>query len=224
MKHGLVALAAVATLFVASTASAQYGYGPPPPRPYYAPPPAWSHNGLYLRAAIGGGYMHDSFGAQGANGYGTFALDAAGASGSAEFAIGGSLRPGLNLALALFIESVQGPNITAAGIPTSSNIQVGTLAMLGPMIDWYPRPRHWGGWHLEGALAGARMTLSDNAGNVVSQTPVGGGFEAGLGYEFGLAPKFGLGVLARVVGAQLVDGSYNHTVEAASLLLTGTYN
>jgi hypothetical protein len=213
-KHCLGALVALAVGFVGSTASAQYPGGLPPRE----------HNGLYLRAAIGVGAMHDQFRLQGTGGayVGDFNADSYGASGSFEAAIGGSLRPGLNLAAALFLESVQGSNVSAANLPNNLNLQFGTLVMFGPKIDWYPRSGR--GWHLEAGIAASRLEMSDRSGYIQTKTAWGPGFEAGIGYEFYLGPKFGLGVLARFLGATMNDGDYNHTIETGSLLLTATYN
>jgi hypothetical protein len=77
-------------------------------------------------------------------------------------------------------------------------------AMLGVLVDWYPRPED--GWHVGAALGFAGITLADAA---VADS-VGAAFAAKLfgGYDWWIGPQWSLGVsavLATTPSTPLVD-------------------
>jgi hypothetical protein len=221
-------------LFSASIATSTASFAadaPPPPPPTAstdaaAPPkPAepdsaneW-HRGLFIRAALGFGGLKDNF-----HFTNVIAFDgtASGGSGAFELSIGGSPKRGLIVGGGIYTETVTHPTITVAGFSAASDIHVGTLGMIGPFIEWYP----WldSGFHFGGALCGARITLTDDSGNVQNESPKGGAIVADVGYEWNLGGAWGLGVMARFTGATLKDGDVEHQVGAASVMLSGTYN
>ncbi len=200
---------------------------PPPPTVVYVapappPPPAMAsrHTGFYLRLAIGGGGFTDSFRLEALNvGYdGT----ATGGTFASELGIGGAVAPGLIIGGALYGESMVNPTVTVAGFAQASNVQVGTLGMIGPFVEWYLNPER--GFHLGGALTAARITLSDSNGNVTNNAIVGGGLVFDVGYEWWIGQQWGLGVMGRLIGAGLSDGTVHHDVGGASVLASLTYN
>lgn len=212
-------LASVATATITATATAQTSS----PEAAAAPEPANDrHTGFFFRGALGGGGLHDDFKVpilfnQQLGG------TASGASGSFEASFGWSVRPGLIIGGGIYGEQVVNPKITFQGSPVTSDIHVGTLIMVGPFIDWYPKQ---GNFHFGGALTAARVTLSDNSGNVKDQSPAGGAAVAEVGYDFPFTDdaRFALGIMARFVGGYLSDASYNHSITAGSLLLSLTYD
>jgi hypothetical protein len=180
------------------------------------------HDGFFLRLGVGGGGFHDSFslpvllGSQ-------FNGTATGATGSFEISAGYAVRPGLILGGGVYAEQVVNPKISFQGNTVSTDIHVGTLVMVGPFVDWYPKS---GNFHFGGALTAARITLQDNAGNIKDQSPVGGAVVAEVGYDFPFTDnqRWALGLMARFVGGYLKDDTYNHSISAASLLVNVTFN
>ena len=201
---------------------------PPPPVVVYAPAPAPPppplgrprHTGFYLRLAVGGGGFTDSFRLEALDtGYdGT----ATGGTFASELGIGGAVVPGLILGGSLYGESMVNPTVTVQGFSQASGVSVGTLGMIGPFIEWYPNPNR--GFHLGGALTAARITLSDSNGNITNNSIVGGGLVFDLGYEWALGEQWGLGVMGRLIGAGLSDGTVHHDVGGASVLASLTFN
>ena len=184
---------------------------------YVAPPPARTHEGFYARVALGGGGLSDEFHGP----FGWVSGSASGPSGAGEIALGWSLRRGLALGGMFTLDWVADPRVEVEGVAVSSDIAVGGLMMIGPFIDWYTNPD--GGFHLQGMVGLARITLTDNSGmrSDPDLDPVGGGLALGAGWELRLGHKFGLGVLGRLPAAQLSQNG-RHSVFAASLMLSLT--
>jgi len=222
---GLGAMSAVAfaaVLFAFGGAARAQTTEPTPAAPTPAPEPEpQRHQGFFLRAAGGGGAFHDSFKLP----LGLFNLggDATGASGSFEVSAGYAIRPGLIIGGGVYGEQVVSPKITFEGSPVTTDVHVGTLIMVGPFIDWYPKA---GNFHFGGAVTAAHITLKDNSGNISDQSPTGGAVVGEAGYELPFTDdsQFAIGLMARVVVGYLTDSSYNHTITAGSLLVNFTYN
>jgi hypothetical protein len=219
MKTRILSCLVLASLTICATATAQTtteSAATPTPAPEET-----RHKGFFLRAALGGGGVHDSFSVPFLIG----SLDGAaeGPSGSFEISAGYAVRPGLIIGGGVYGEQVVNPKITFQGNPVASDVHVGTLVMVGPFIDWYPKA---GNFHFGGALTAARITLQDNSNNIKDQSPVGGAVVAEVGYEFPFTDnqQWGLGLMLRFVGGVLKDNTYTHDVTAGSLLLNVTYN
>jgi hypothetical protein len=179
------------------------------------------HTGFFLRLGAGGGGFHDSFKVPVV--FTQFGGEATGATGSFEVTAGWAIKPGLIIGGGIYADQVVSPKITFEGNPVATDIHVGTLVMVGPFIDWYPKA---GNFHFGGALTAARITLQDNSGNVKDQSPVGGAIVAEVGYDFPFTDDahWALGVMARFVGGYLTDSTYNHSISSGSLLLNLTFN
>ena len=191
---------------------------PTAPVPVDAPPaePPAPHAGLHLELGLGGGGFHDSFTWLGAQ-TGT----ASGASGSFQLAVTYGLLPRFALGVLGAVEAVQSPKIVIGGA-TDTSVSVGTLGFLGVVADWrlHPGPT---GWHFEGALGGARITIKDSAGVVSSNSPSGGGLALAGGYDWALGPSWQLGVLGRLIAVSLSDAN-THSVQTVSGLLSVGYH
>lgn len=181
------------------------------------PPPSRIHDGLYLRAALGGGGLTDNFHGP----LGWVSGSASGPSGAGELAIGFALRRGLAIGGMLTVDWVANPVVEVEGVTVSNDVAVGALTMLGPFLDWYTNPDR--GFHLQAFVGGARITMEDSSGtrSDPSLDPVGAGLAIGAGWELRLGRKWGLGVLGRLTGAQLSQNG-RHSVFAASLLVSLT--
>jgi hypothetical protein len=178
------------------------------------PLPPREHAGLHLELAIGGGGLHDSFtwiGAQ--NGTAT------GGSAAVHFAVTYGVTSRLALGGLLATESVQSPKVVTGGV-TNDAVDVGLLAFLGVLADFRLTPGPTG-WHFEGALGAARITIKDATGAISPLSPAGAGAVIGAGYDWALGPNWQLGALARFFGGSLSDqGNVTHDVSAGSLLLS----
>lgn len=182
--------------------------------------PRW-HTGFYLRLGAGFGGMVDGFSRTGER---EAEATASGATGAFEIAAGGSIKPGLVLGGGFFMDWMANPRIEIDGQDVTDQLgdqmSVGSLLMIGPMIDWYPNPDR--GFHIQGVLAGARLDVSDSSGNV-QHSPLGGAVLLGVGNEWRVGNCWGIGVLGRLTLAALGDADWTHRVGALSLLFTASF-
>jgi len=182
------------------------------------------HDGFLFRLGVGGGRLEDQFEVNvlGIPGLNVARGVATGASGSFELAFGTQIgRPGLTLGGAVYGEQVASPKVSITGAP-GTDVSVGTLALVGPFIDFYPDAG--GGLHFEASLDLARIEMKDSTGTVEKAQPFGGGGVLGIGYELWLADEWSLGILGRFIGASLWAGDVHHTVTVPSLLIEATYD
>ena len=188
MKH--VVLAALAVISFAAPAHAE---------PH-------THDGLYIRFAVGPGFaigdLDAPAGDSGSTGVGV----------STQIAIGWTVRPGLVIGAGTF------PAVTPA--PSYDGIDAGGqhVSATGPFVDYYLSPK--GGLHaFTGALfAAGYLDGGEREGNV----GVGWGATAGIGYDHFISDEWSLGGIARVTVYQLygVDDAIRIIAPAALLTLT----
>ncbi len=180
-------------------------------------------DGLELTLALGGGYFRDDF-EQTIGIFSSVKGVAQGSSGSGHFGIGYAVKPGLNLGGLVSFDQVVSPNVSVEGVSVSNtdDISVGTLLLVGPYIDWYFTPGE--GWHLMGALGGARITVKDDTGAERKDVnPAGAGAFVAIGYNFWIGDEWSLGALARFGGATLYGDNLTHRVATGSLLVAITF-
>jgi hypothetical protein len=171
------------------------------------------HDGFYLQLTTGAGgqlvwasYMHP-------NANGMNARDSATSGGpglSSSLFLGGAVAPGVILGGgALLSAGFQSAwkRTAASGESyqweSSNQAFVGALALLGPLLDYYPNPSS--GVHLQALVGYAALGHSASEDPNV---PQGLGLMAGLGQDFWTGDEWSIGVLARVV--------YAHTIAKAS--------
>ena len=191
----------------------------PAPIPLAAPPPeAPTRAGVHVEIGLGGGGFHDDFTWLGiTNGTAT------GASGAFQLAVTLGVLPRLALGVLGAVESVQSPKVESGGV-TNNDVSVGTLGFLGAVADFrlHPGPT---GWHFEGALGGARLTVKDASGATSPSSPVGGGLSLAGGYDWALGPNWQWGLLGRVIAVSLSDDqSHTHSVQTLSALLFASWH
>jgi hypothetical protein len=200
-----------------SQSSGQPSFAPPPPPAYFAPPnggsqyaapidgasepetrsadPARLHDGFYLRLSAGLGSLSASFDDKTANGE---TLDGTNPAFGADFALGGSPRPGFVIGGALMY---QGGNLDLRrGLERAPSRGV-SLAVAGFFIDFFPAPRR--GFHL-GGLIGPAVLAVKNVGDGLKPT-AGAGVAAWLGYDFWVGDEWSLGPTLKLVGAATGD-------------------
>ena len=216
MRIGMMAAALAAAMVVCPLASAQEPAEPSGEGMYL-------HDGFYLRMAVGGGRFRDDFKHEITRLFG-IGLEghAEGASGSFEVSAGYALKPGLILGGGVFIEQAVEPKVEIGDADYSDTVSVGTLVMVGPMIEWYVNPE--GGFFFGGGPVGARLQIKDESGDLSDHEPVGGGLVANVGYDFWVAEQWSLGIMGRFSVVSLRDDDIIHTVTVASALLSVTYN
>jgi hypothetical protein len=185
----------------------------PAPIPEVAPAPAPAgHAGLHFEIAVGAGGFHDSF-----TWLGVSRGTATGASGAFQLGLTYGLLSHLALGALIASETVQSPKVETGGV-TNTNVSVGTLGFLGVLVDLRPHPGP-AGWHFEGALGGARMSIKDKSGVVSPNSPSGAAILLGAGYDWSLGPNWQLGFLARFFGGSLSDQGVTHDVTAGSVMI-----
>lgn len=176
------------------------------------------HQGFYLRAGLGFGIFGDRFEGD----LGWLDATASGGSFSLELMAGGSLMDGLVLGGGLLVEHVVDPAIEVENVRVEDDVAVGTFAILGPFLDWYPSAA--GGFHLQLLIGASRIDIRSDDGSYGEHAPVGGGVALGAGYDWWLADEWSIGFLARISASTMTDDDVTHEVFAASLLATVTYN
>lgn len=182
--------------------------------------PPW-HTGFYLRLGAGFGGLVDGVSRAGAQ---DAEATASGGSGAFELAIGGSIKPGLVLGGGFYMDWLANPRIEIDGEDVTDllrdELSVGSLLMVGPLIDWYPKPER--GFHIQAVIAGARLDVRDSTGTV-QHSPIGGALLVGVGHEWRVANYWGVGVLGRLTLAALGDEDWSHRIAALSILFTATF-
>jgi hypothetical protein len=182
---------------------------------------ARTHDGFHLRIALGFGGVKDALTAD-LPVFGKLEGSASGGSIAGHLGIAGEVAEGLFLGGALMSETVTSPEIEFEGSPVT-DVEVGSLSMLGVMIDWYPDPH--GGFHFGGVLAGASISTTDESGDTTAadDRPAGGAGVLMLGYDFWIGDEWSLGGLLRFTGAHL-GGDLDHDLGAGSIAFAVTYN
>jgi hypothetical protein len=182
-----------------------------------APTAPAGHAGLHLELALGGGALHDDF-----TWLGITTGTATGGSGAFQLAATYGLSARFALGGLLMAESVQSPKVTIGGAANNS-VDLGLFSFLGLAAD-YRLDAGPTGWHFEGALGGARITIKDAAGVASPRSPVGGGLVLAAGHDWALGPNWQLGGLLRFFGGSLSDQGVTHHVTTGSLLLCLGYH
>ncbi len=188
-------------------------------------PGAHTHDGFYLRMAVGGGYVHDNLKYDGPILQGLVPDgQAEGGSFQGDLAAGWAVKPGLVIGGQLFIEQLANPRVTFGGRVYSSDISVGTLTVFGPLIDWYPNAHK--GFHFGGMIGGSRVTMQDNSRNQLDNQPIGAGGMAFVGYEWWTGEQWAMGGMLQFSAASMNDSSNNmhHTWTSGGLAVSLTYN
>ena len=173
---------------------------------------ARTHDGFYLRIALGPGVLSGRLKLDGA----PSGDDIVGVAGHVEVALGGTPIPGLVVGGGLFASLSDQPvySYSDNGHDYKFNGGAVTAEVVGPFADFYPSPR--GGWHLQAALGVAHLSASQGEPQtvctigvgcqslVVPGTSFGGlgvGALGGVGYEAFVADQWSVGGIARFMYA-----------------------
>ena len=212
------------------------GYAPPPPG--YAPPPGYgyapgsvygrrvgveTHDGVYVRLHLGGGFTSMKANSGGAD------LKISGDSIAIGVAVGGALTENLVLYGTFTVSTISNPNFSSAGttIVAADASTAGSVGF-GVGLAYYLEPTNV---YFAGSLLANQLELDDASGNKVRETDFGVGFEGLIGKEWWVSDNWGLGVAGQFVLASMKDkdslGTGNPptwTSTAFSLLFSATFN
>lgn len=210
-----------------------YAYGYPPPPGYgYAPPPerrgVRTHDGFYLRMALGIGVLRDSETVTGTGN--SYSATISGTALATEFAIGGTLANGFVLGGAIQSASAPSPSYKVSGQTSTASPDVTVQASaIGLFADVYPNPK--AGFHIEGLLGFGVLHAESNknGSSSSSKDPSGLALAIGVGHEWWVGEEWSLGVLGRLQYMSLKYDSGNGLVDKNSvtipaLLMTLTYH
>jgi hypothetical protein len=202
---------------------------------------ARSHHGLYVRVAGGASYFSDSAESDPLPFYGTVNGTLKGGAFATQFAVGGSLMPGLVVGGTLILQHMPSPSATdaeshnALGTTPIAEIDFDptTLTVIGPFADYYFNPAS--GLHVQAAIGYGILSLGQGSerGTGISrvQHQAGSGFAAAIGggYEWWVSSSWGVGVLGQLMfgfgsGEDSRGDTWKHRVLVPGLLLTATMN
>ena len=202
-------LGETSTSAAASVSTTSEPAPPPPAAPSKSAGPARS--GLYFRAALGLAYLGDSISDNNVDA----SISGGGTMGN--IAVGYAVLPGFVVAGALYHEWAPKPTLSLE--TRDFDLSSANLWMFGVQADWYINPKTMG-WHIEGALSVAWLTLKgEGITSVLERTgPSGIGLVLGGGYEWGIAGDWSFGVLGRLALAGLTSDTTSHGVYSPSIL------
>lgn len=151
-----------------------------------------THDGFYLRLGLG-------FGSMSGTAKRKFAgledeQDGSGGGVASEFALGGTVAPGLVLGGGIYGISVPSPSYEDDNGTSTDGDQL-VLSSIGPFIDYYFDPN--GGGHIQAAIAlGVASQAKGDLDAAYSGTGVALMF--GGGYEWWIGEQWSMGILARL--------------------------
>jgi hypothetical protein len=201
---------------------AGYGQQPPPPAGYghqppqgYAPAPDPTihvHDGLYVRLGIGAGYMLAPTEVS-ASGYdGEYEFSANGPAVALEFAVGGTVAPGLVMGGGIYgmsAPSAKADDFKLNGEDVSDltgEWDMISVSLIGPFIDYYFDDER--GLHLQIAGGFASSSVSEGefktgegSSDTDKETGSGFGTMLGFGFETWAGEQWSVGGLIRVLYA-----------------------
>jgi hypothetical protein len=177
-----------------------------------------THDGFYLRLAVGGGYAHASASYQNQDvvySGGAFALD---------MAFGGSVTPNLIIYGAIVGYGIPNPTLKSNG----ANIDMSGITFnaigVGPGVTYYIMPENM---YASGSLLLHFLSLSAQHSNQSADlSDTGVGFSLMFGKEWWVSSDWGLGVAGQFMfgsdKAKYVDARW--TTVAGGVLFSATYN
>lgn len=181
------------------------------PAPEVAPARTYRmHEGFYLRAAFGYGWLsvdHDYSGLRGDPN-----LEGAGSGLAADLWVG--LGPAPGMAVGAGVSLTQAFSVALSGGGYDAGEHSLLMGLAGPFFDAYPIATQ--GWHLGGLIGGALFTLdSGGAGGPDSALGFGGAIWGG--YDFWVADEWSAGALLRFQAAAGKGSEGAIDVDAAAL-------
>ncbi|MGC4092879.1 MAG: hypothetical protein QM756_34340 [Polyangiaceae bacterium] len=199
-------------------------------------PTVHRHDGFYLRLGLGGGFFAGRIAYTWVeNGERTSSITSHGGGVAFEFAMGGTVAPGLVIGGGIYSSSAQHANWN---IPSSLSDKLatgtieggqGSIGLLGVIVDYYPNPQQ--GFHVQGGLGIGTLTFeADKLFPLAKWAGGGGGAMVGVGYEFWVSSQWSIGGIARVLGVsgtvrpENTSQNFSSKFYAPALLLVATHH
>lgn len=183
-----------------------------------------THDGFYLRLALGLGYLSDSGSAKltSAN---TFDYTLKGGGIATELLFGGTVIPGLVVGGGFQGGSFPKPKIKSGSVEREFDATA-TISSVGPFVDYYFNPR--GGLHLQGFVGLGVISARDDNNRTTSNNPTGLALSVGIGHDWFVSEQWSIGVLGRLQYMNLTatDSGIEdkHSIISPALLATFTYH
>ena len=178
-----------------------------------------THDGFYLQAAGGLGYLSSSAEVAGTT------VSYHGLSFPSHLLLGGTPGGGFVIGGGFLGDWVPAPSATIEGGGVSGTVELTdvtlTLIGLGPFIDFYPDPAK--GLHFQ-ALVGWGGLEASYQGNAGGSDPTGLVLSIGGGHEWWVSTQWSIGVMGRLVYAPLSLNDISYTTIAPALMATFTYH
>lgn len=176
------------------------------PTPTPAPRKAYVHEGFYLRAGVGPGFLYSSISDRVADETG----DTGAFSVAADLMVGGSPAPGLAMGVGALAHVGMGGRIDGEGTGALFHLNV------GPFFDAFPNDK--GSFHLGVLLGGTMVALGSS---ISPQSPLwGGGGAALLGWDFWVAPEWSVGVQVQTGGSYATGSDAGVGIFHANAMIT----
>ena len=160
-------------------------------------PAEHARDGFYLQLTWGFGWTHRAGSAEdeSTSPPTEYSVSERGASTGGSLLIGMPVRPGLVLGVGglVSLADAQRYSSNVISVDSSEGPSFQTVAMVGPFVDFYPRPAL--GWHVQGLVGYAKvgdavMGLGDPSGGL--------GLLAGVGHDWWIGAHWSVGLLARL--------------------------
>ncbi len=209
---------------------AQYAPPPGPPPGYYAPQPyppqAYApatpvgyheHDGFYMRALVGPGYMYNRAS------YGGSSLSISGVGATFGVAFGGVVSKNLVIYGELAGTSVSDPTVSDGTNSATASGVTATVAGFGPGVAYYLDDN----LYFSGTLLFNQLSLSDsNSNDTLGETDIGFGAQFTAGKEWWISTDWGLGVAGQfgISSIKEKDADYRWTSITAAVMFSATYN
>ena len=176
-----------------------------------------THDGLFLRLAVGGGKAGSKIDVPDTPATpGGAVIDLSGTSGDVDFALGGMVQPNLAIHGTIFGWSVSDPDAdirigTLSGKGTLSG--TATMSAIGPGMTYYFMPANL---YLTGSLGVGKFKLT---GDVEGESKSGFALAMGLGKEWWAGNNWGLGLAGGLTYHSIADKDVSENWSGTSFAL-----
>jgi hypothetical protein len=202
---------------------------PPPPNPYGAPPPPPPPGGYYYVQRAPGAETHDGF-------YLRFAIGPAftnmrsddldttvkGVGGAFALSLGGNVARNLIIYGELVADTASDPTIEQGGTEIDTeNVTAGSVGV-GVGLAYYLDSNVY----FSGTLSASQLSIQMD-GEEVGESDFGPGFSAMIGKEWWVSDNWGLGIAGQLFFASMKDGDNSDITwqtTSAGLLFSATYD
>ena len=207
MKKAIACCVAAAALLCLSSGTSTAGGAPR------------THDGLFLRLAVGGGHAGSKIDVPDTPATpGGAAIDLSGTAGDVDFALGGMVQPNLAIHGTIFGWSVSDPDADIRiGAQSGSGTLNGTATMsaIGPGMTYYFMPANL---YLTGSLGVGKFKLT-GTNSVDGESKSGFAMALGMGKEWWVGNEWGLGLAGGLTYHSIADKDVSENWSGTSFTL-----